>query len=346
MRCGRWALLLPSASLGQIAAKVQLLRYRMGQAIVLRETMPAQIAILYEGQARLLGYSPSSPLPETLQLLRTGAILGWVGLLRGVACETAIASTESVCLTLAAREFRHLLQQEPDFAAAFHQRCAPAELFELLNAEAERRAIGSLDLKALTLKLTTEALVLTLPPGTTPLSQLDPNLLWLLSGGKTNLAIGGRIDPNAAGTITIESPTARLIGISPAAFDPDSAPLVSPPTPSPSALASASIPYAPEQPPELDEAERSGRKLKYPYVRGSGSIDGSLACFQMLSQYWKMPFRRDVLRRALVNQNHRTGSLSLQFCGAIAELMGLTAQLATVPATAISAIGMHRLSRL
>ncbi len=159
---------LSSETLEQLASKVQLLRYRMGQPIVLRETMPAQIAILYEGQARLLGYSPHSALPETLELLRPGAILGWAGLLRGVPCETGIASVESVCLTLSAKDFRTLLQQEPDFADAFHHHCELSELFDLLGAEAQRRAIGEIDLKTLAQKLVTEAAVLTLPQGKTP----------------------------------------------------------------------------------------------------------------------------------------------------------------------------------
>jgi signal-transduction protein with cAMP-binding, CBS, and nucleotidyltransferase domain len=51
-------------TLETLAGKVQLLRYRMGQAIVLRETMPAHVTILYEGQARLLGHSPYSVLPD------------------------------------------------------------------------------------------------------------------------------------------------------------------------------------------------------------------------------------------------------------------------------------------
>ncbi len=49
-----------------------------------------------------------------------------------------------------------------------------------------------------------------------------------------------------------------------------------------------------------------------------------------------MPFRRDVLRRALVNNFQRTGNVSIQLCGALAELMGLTSQLVNVPAVAIS----------
>ncbi len=85
-----------SSTVARLSGQFQLLRYRMGQAILVRETLPACVAILYEGQARLLGYAQKS-IPETLQLLQPGAILGWAGLIRGVACETAIASTEALC---------------------------------------------------------------------------------------------------------------------------------------------------------------------------------------------------------------------------------------------------------
>ncbi|MBE9078262.1 peptidase domain-containing ABC transporter [Romeria aff. gracilis LEGE 07310] len=322
--------------LGQLASRVNLLRYRMGQAIVMRETLPAQVSILYEGQARLLGYSAQSCLPENLQLLRPGAVLGWVGLIRGVACETAIASVESVCLTLTARDFRTLVQQEPDFAEAFHQRCDITELYELLGAEVERRAIGEIDLHQIAFKLLPEAAILTLPQGKQPLSQLDPNLLWFLSGGKTNFLVGSRLDPDPEAVLTIESSSARLVGIRHTAFDPESRSDETAIADTPSLAASDAIPYAPERPPALDEDDIPTRKAKYPHIHGRGPVDTALACFQMLSRYWQMPFRRDVLRRALINQNQRNGSLSLQFCGAIAELMGLTSQLATVPVEAVS----------
>ncbi len=86
--------LLSTSAIEQLTQKAQLLRYRMGQTIVVKETMPAHVAIIYEGQARLIGYSYNSAVPDTIELLQPGAILGWVSLLRGVGCETAIASTE------------------------------------------------------------------------------------------------------------------------------------------------------------------------------------------------------------------------------------------------------------
>jgi len=53
---------------------------------------------------RLLGY-PHAQAPVTLQLLKPGEVFGWASLVRGVACETAIASIETLCLTLTAADF-------------------------------------------------------------------------------------------------------------------------------------------------------------------------------------------------------------------------------------------------
>jgi len=55
----------------------------------------------------------------------------------------------------------------------------------------------------------------------------------------------------------------------------------------------------------------------------------------MLSQYFNIPFRRDMLRRVISTNYEKTGNLSLPFCAAVAELLGLTTQMVKVPATAV-----------
>ena len=54
----------------------------------------------------------------------------------------------------------------------------------------------------------------------------------------------------------------------------------------------------------------------------------------MISRYFNMPFRREVIQRVLDEQIKRTGSLSLPLCGAVSELMGLNPHLISVPAKA------------
>jgi HlyB family type I secretion system ABC transporter len=323
---------LSAQKLEALAEKMQLFRYAMGQAIVLKESLPAQVSILYQGQVRSIGHSPQSPVPDTLEILNPGAIIGWVSLMRGIACETAIASIESVCLTLPAKDFQALVRREPEFAEALTRSPYLVELFELLGAEAQRRALGDVNLKSTAVKWLDRTHVINLSKGKTALSQLDPNLLWLLSAGETNFAIRSRLDDDSQAQIKVESASARLIGVPPAAFEL----LYAEPTKAlepdqDSAL--DLIPLAPERPPTL--AEKSERP-KLDFVSGRGEVDGALACFQMLSQHWNIPFRRDVLRRTLLDQQRRMGGISLQLCGAVAEFIGLRAQMATVPIDAMS----------
>jgi ATP-binding cassette subfamily B protein len=321
----------------QLSAKLQPLRYRMGQAIVVRESLSDRVFILYEGQARLLGYMRGTQVPEPLQIVRPGEVLGWVSLLRQVACETAIASTEATCLTLPSNDFLALLEQETAFADAFRNRCALIEVFDLLDAELERRASGTANLTQLAQRCYQTATILNLPPGKTPLQQLDPNLLWFFSGGaKTNFTAGDRLgtDGNPAYIHVEGSGEARLLGfgesslLSSDSHQPEISPTAT--------IEEVDIPYAPERPPQLKSASGQTRQTKYPYVHGRGPVDATLACFSMLSQHLGLPFKRDVIKRTLANSFQRHGSVSLQLCGAVAELMGLSSQLVDVTSVVIS----------
>jgi len=251
-------------------------------------------------------------------------------LLRGVPCETAIASVETLCLTLKASDFLSLTELEPAIANAFCNHCSLIEIFDLLGAELERRGKIPDNLKELATATVKQATILNLPVGKTPLQQLDPNLLWLVSSKGSNYTVGDRLNPGSdQANITGE---VRLVGFT----DPTL----------PISLSDVNITslsdtgiwdkaaFAPERPEQAEEFERL--QIKYPHISGRGPVDATLACFQMLAQHLGMPFRRDVLRRALVNNFQRTGSISIQLCGALAELMGLTSQLVNVPAVAIS----------
>ncbi len=72
---------LDSTVLSRIVSKLEPLRYRMGQAILVKENLPANIYILHTGQARLLGYPPDAIAPQTLEKLEPGAIIGATGII-------------------------------------------------------------------------------------------------------------------------------------------------------------------------------------------------------------------------------------------------------------------------
>ncbi len=373
--------------LKQIVNRMQPLRYRMGQTILTREKLPHQVVLLLEGQIRLLGHDDRQPTPMTLQRLAPGAVLGWVGLIRGTACETAIASIESICLSLPASDFLALVAEEPSLRSYCQQNTTLSEVADVLSHVLSQQAKVTEDFVKLAQKAYAGALIEYVQQGK-PLDQINPAYEWFVSQDGGALApLGTRLtlNPTAIAALTPD-PTAaiRLLGLFPA-IAPSAPPALPPADPdgdledfwdtdvddlgargargsggagasgngaahraargdrgSNSTVEIADIPYADPNLPHSPKSrtngkspDRNGKGDAYPHVRGKGNLDSPLACFEMISKHWHMPFRRDVLRRVLVDQLARTGSLSLMVCGAIAEMMGLHAQLVNVPVAAI-----------
>lgn len=340
---------LSETALSALVGKCQLLGYRTGQPLFEREKMPTQVAIIYQGQARLLGFDQRSQRHVSLRLVQSKEILGWAGLLRGVPCETAIASTDVIAIVLPAEDFLSVLEKQPTFGEAFREHSSLSEVFELLSLELQRQADGTSNLKELTLQAWQDATVVNVPNGnkkTQDLAkELDADRVWLVSSGVLgDFPTGSRfIVENAAKSLKVEGRLgARLVGFrEPPEPQPEPDPLNGTTEPAVDSQNPAGklldIKIAPERPPEAatDQPKDSAR---YPVFRAKGQIEGPLACFQMLSKYFGLKFRRDIIRKVLENQLKTAGSISMQACGAIAQSIGLTPQLAQVPAEAINRI--------
>ena len=340
---------LSETALSALVAKCQLLGYRTGQPLFEREKMPTQVAIIYQGQARLLGFDQRSQRHVSLRLVQSKEILGWAGLLRGVPCETAIASTDVIAIVLPAEDFLSVLEKQPTFGEAFREHSSLSEVFELLSLELQRQADGTSNLKELTLQAWQDATVVNVPNGnkkTQDLAkELDADRVWLVSSGVLgDFPTGSRFSvENAAKSLKVEGRLgARLVGFrEPPEPQPELDPLNGTTEPAVDSQNPAGklldIKTAPDRPPEpaTDQPKDSAR---YPVFRAKGQIEGPLACFQMLSKYFGLKFRRDIIRKVLENQLKTAGSISMQACGAIAQSIGLTPQLAQVPAEAINRI--------
>ncbi len=360
---------LPETACENLSEKLQPLRYKMGQTIALKERMPTELHIIYEGQVRLLGYASSTQVPITLELANPGKLIGWVGLVRGVPCETAIASEPSICLSLKAEDFWEIYQQYEEFREALQYHCSAIEAFSLLSQEMDRQPQSGWDIKAITQNSLENAVVTTLTPGKLRINNLardhpfnEQQRIWLVSGGGkiVDFPVGSRLDIAElnGNVLTIEGEQpARLVGfrrqdipwLQANAIGSDTKPEAAS-EPAASTWQDTEIPEAPSVIPGTDEYESQGQRVgvnKYPHVRSRSDshFDRALACFQMVAQYFEVPFRRDVIRRVLSDQLQRHDTLSLPIAGAIAELLGLKAQLTTLPVKSISRINPPALIR-
>ncbi|AFY71555.1 cyclic nucleotide-regulated ABC bacteriocin/lantibiotic exporter [Thalassoporum mexicanum PCC 7367] len=332
------------------ASKCQLLQYRMGQTILVQESMPTQVSIIYQGQVRMLGYGSAGAVPVSIGVMSTGEVLGWPSVVRNEPCETAIASGETITITIAAEDFKELLNREPELKRFFVDQPSLPEVFQLIVAELKRRADGTTDPKELASQIQPEAVVVNLPTGKTDVNQLDPNLVWLVSGGTIeNLPMGSQIEISQGNLNVTDSSGARLLGfrdIDPHVedSDPNENNGVSNGNGAVEAIAvtdrnQLTITAAPEKPPKVVTEEDQPLSLRqYPYARGRGPVDGFLACLDMISKYIGGTFKRDIIQRYLENYTQNTGNISLQVGGAVMEMIGIGAQLVQVPTIAINRV--------
>ncbi|MEB3250871.1 MAG: cyclic nucleotide-binding domain-containing protein, partial [Cyanobacteriota bacterium] len=91
---------LPEVALQQLLQSAQPYKYRVGQPLLRREVLSQQVIVLLEGETRVLGQDPRSQQPVTLERLGRGHLVGAISLVRGLSCETVVASTEVLALTL------------------------------------------------------------------------------------------------------------------------------------------------------------------------------------------------------------------------------------------------------
>ncbi len=354
-----FANLLPFAQLSKedltiLSEQAQFIRYRMGQTVLMREQMPAQIIIVYSGQIRLLGYNPQDRMPTTLQLLEKGEIIGWAGVVRRRPCETAIASTEAVCINIPTAYFLELIDRTPQLEALFYYSVPPIEVYDLIAAylqtypdrDALFRSFGAEDLREFVLKLAPQSTIRHLAPGKLPISELDPERSWLVSSGEiANFPVNSCINPQdypPQSILDISKPDrVRLVGVPLLVVDEVMSGSLSVDFATSVSEFSATklgIPYAPDVPiaGEMAVEEPTGKnRVKYPIFSGKGALAGTTACLKMLCKYLQVPFRPDVVNRLLKNQLDGAGNIPLQLCGAIVELLGINSQMVKIPATAI-----------
>jgi HlyB family type I secretion system ABC transporter len=342
---------LSTAELATLTDRSEWIRYRMGQTVLMREQMPERIIIVYSGQIRLLAYNPIDRMPTTLQLLERGEILGWTGVLRQRACETAIASTEAVCIQIPVAYFRQLVDRTPQLEALFYYGTPAIEVYDLVaqylqtcpDPDLLMASFGAKDLREFALKLADRATIRNLAPGKLRIADLDPDRSWFVSSGDiSGYPVGSCLDPQTAApkaVLEIRKPTlARLVGVPRLEIVATDRALEITEDPSEFSPTALGIPYAPDRPVATDRVEDDppiDRRTNYPLFKGRGALDGTTACLKMLCKYLQVPFRPDVVDRLLKNQLTSNSSVPLQLFGAISELLGINAQMVKVPATAI-----------
>jgi len=340
--------------------KMKPLRFRMGQKILINTQLPNHIVVIYSGKVRLIGIESSTSKPVSLQVLEPGALLGGISLLRNMPCETALASEETVCFVLPAADFDDLIDRHPEIADVFdtpHR----SEVFDLITRYFQHQNLVLPKGKALaqlTERVWQDATIARELP-----DSLTTEQFWFDSRANvTALGIPLQLDSRSSGGVTesgsngvINNPknsfpfplphSQRLIGLSAHLLNVTDAFDVT--WSETSAVSAILVDYAPDLDFQVTNSEFATppsqlavaySDSEFPAVLGEGVREGILACFQMISLYLGIKYRRETVQRLVDMQLERNNRATLQLCAAIAEVLGLMGRLMDIPANQICRI--------
>jgi subfamily B ATP-binding cassette protein HlyB/CyaB len=326
---------LSPAGRTKLEAAVQVLEFAEGQAMSSEGAIGAQVLVLLEGEARLLGRRSGRPF--TLQKLGVGEIVGLASLLRAGACEQVNAATAVRTAAIPDALVLELLETEEAFRSWCTSHLWLAELHALLVCLEDRNAMAEAfepnRWRQLLFQLAEEARLLA------PDRQIWNDLkaeeaLVLGSANVPGLSIGSPFHKGEALPRPLPPLPLRLIALPlSAAKETDTALAAEPASVASSGLANGMDTGALPQPTSLDLGQPSTHR-GFTLVRASGLVEETTACLQMLAKQLKLPFRRDAVEKILrekVNQGQRP---NLQLCGQIAAMLGLIVSGARVGAEA------------
>ena len=321
---------LSRESQDKLLSQVTLVTFQVGQQMVQPEVIPGRILVLLEGRARLV----SDDRGRTISLgkFEPGSVMGAASLLCGAGLENLIASDAAVAATISDELWAEFYSTETGFRNWCDAQLWASEIICVLKSLQQQNAqarLPFLELFKLGLKnasrvqLNTEAIIA---------AQEDQRQVIICSAW-AGCSPGEPIDPSSLPPESAPFPT-RLLSLPTALIDQilsaDSAQSDNQSNASES-TSSAIVPSTPESlvpvPAEImpvSSFSPDGNILdQLRLIPAEGTLQETLACFQMLAQLMKLPFRRDSIEKILRELTGRGQTITLRVCGSLAASLGL-----------------------
>ena len=325
--------------LSWLASRARPFHCTVGQELLRPDRMPEFCFCIVEGRGRLLHEDPGLRRPVTLAYSQPGDLVGWSGLVRRSPCEWLTAATPLKLIGFGADDFYQLELESEAFSRWLDANNSPSELMSVLAPALRARPVAEPPEREVLRRILPGLQVV-------PAHQIrelpDDDSVWLWNSQPISgeaVAIGEVVDPNRLAIIPGGEPL-RLVRIDAdlwtQALEPDlQAPDDIRPPDDGVTLDDryADLLQAPQgdlQVPGQPATSVRGRQRVFE-VTGTGSLGQTMACLEMLARHYNVPFRRDVIERAAIDNLRGRSETSLELIGSLSTLMGFTGTLTDLP---------------
>ena len=310
-----------------IADHSQLVRGSIGQTLLRAEGKTNFVYLLVEGKVRVVGQDSRTEEIETIELCNPGSCIGWVAVLRGRSCETALCSSDVITVRLEKEVISTVFAKSKEARLFWSTHSAKAELFEATSSFLKQHPDCHISTYDLIEKCRSSFRVCVASQANAKALD-EEDFLWYVSGGNRH----GQIT-NQLVSLIEEKKAYRVVGLR-----------------LPALRAALRGDVVEEEDPavvslfdQIRELDQSGisvleedfepeyveneEKISVVYRKGKGPVDGSAACLRMLCETLGVPLKREMVLRILRDQTVRFGGITLPLAGAICETLGLRTQI-------------------
>ena len=319
---------ISDASVSRLERECSVLRFDLGGQLSEPNEIPARILVILQGQARLVGRHNGRL--TTVGKFGPGSVIGAASLLAGSPCEDVIAADEVIACGISDELWRELYSSEASFRQWCDQQLWPQELLQLLEALEQNTA----ETDSSALEKLEDALQCaercSPDPAAVDAALAAGNQLYVTSawGG---LMVGQSVR-SSADLPSCEPFSLRLVSLPVPGGSEAAGESQHKGTGSPDPV--ATIQDAEVLPPVSSFSPERNLVDSLRLIRADGPLKETLACFQMLAQLMKLPFRRDSIEKVLQDNLRRGLAPNLQLCGQLAASLGLHVMASRVPARA------------
>ena len=306
---------------GRLAQVTRQLRFELGQPLCDPDTIPARVLVILRGQARFV--SRRNGLLTTVGKFGPGSVIGAASLMTGFPCENVIASDEVIACAISDEHWNDLYTSEESFRDWCDGQLWPQELLSLLevldqaSAETDQSPLEELG-DAL------QSAEKCAPTASAVGAALANGRLVYVTSSWGDAQLGQRIESDSD-LPSSDRFALRLVSLPPSKAA-DEEPLAA------ESIVEAVVETAELLPPISRYSPERNVVDNLNILSADGPIPETLACFQMLTQLMKLPFRRDSIEKVLQDNIRRGLKPSLQLCGQLAASLGLHVMGAKVPA--------------
>ncbi len=313
----------------------------VGQELLRPDRLPEYCFCIVEGRGRLLHEDPGLRRPVTLAYSSPGDLVGWCGLVRRSPCEWLTAATPLKLIGIKADDFYSLEKESDAFRTWLDTNQSPSELMNAFGPALKARPHAEPNDREVLRQLLPSLQIISFTEQRELSKEDDSIWLWNSQPEDVVVPIGEIVDPEILSQIP-KGQRLRLIRVDSESWHR----LMDPP----GEMLEEIQPIEkdlwtddrygdlllPQPKGELINKNKTPNPIPtvkgkaIPEITGAGSLGQTMACLEMLAQYYQAPFRRDVIERA-AKASLKDRAPSLEIVGNLSTLMGFTGSLCDLP---------------